>query len=529
MPIGLIIAAGFLVGEYIYHWLTRPPPPPPATEITVPLTEVGTPVPLVYGRIRVEKPILAYISTPPPPQYRSDFASYEYFIDVFMILGIPIQGGANRIYNVWVGDLLLTQLADLPAGRFLKDYVGSGNFESGGQITGATTTGVFVGDTVDQGWTSKGNIEFLNGNSTQKLVDPTTGVPSTAAGLYMTSTALLGDNAIFGDHDEPWNYGVGHLNPNVIPGYRGFLTAFHWSQRSDHAHWSLGLTPSMPAYSYEVGSYPSVGFFGIGPVGVDCNPVTVISDILTGGLGKLGLPLSYIDQASFIGAAVTLANENHGYSRAFDTRMTTADMLQEICLQIDGVLFEDAAAGTIKLKLIRADYDPATLPVISPDNCEELQNFAASGYTDVINRVVLTFTDRISNYKPGTATAFNQANAVGQDGQVNEMQVKCPGITSQVLANTVADRFLAAACRPLMKCRAVVNRSFLRLLPGSAVKLRWPEANISNIVFRVAGHSKGTLENGAIGLDLVQDYFYTHRGYPPVPTGFNLQQLITQS
>lgn len=34
----------------------------------------------------------------------------------------------------------------------------------------------------------------------------------------------------------------------------------------------------------------------------------------------------------------------------------------------------------------------------------------------------------------------------------------------------------------------------------------------SGVIMRVANVGRGTLENGAITLDLIQDYFYVHRG-----------------
>lgn len=516
MPIGLIIAIGFMAGEYIYNWLNRPPPPTPPNEVVIPLTTDGTPVPLLYGRCRVQSPILAYIGTP-LTQLLSDGVTFEVYIDVFMVLGIPFDSnGINKLFNFYAGDALATTFAD-SNGTHIQDYIGSGNYESGGNST-ATHTGAEVGVGVDVG----GAVEWLNGNPSQQLVDPTSGVPSTVAGLYMTtpSGTLLGTPFTI-NGNQVWNHGTGIVAPSQIPGYRNFLSVMHWGQGAgdargtgDAVHWCIGLQNSMAAYSYEVGAYP--GSSALGLVGVDCNPIDVIYDLLTGGFGKLGYDPSIIDSSSFTVAGLTLKAENHGFSRCFDQRTDAQTMLTEICQQIDAVLFQDPSTGTIKIKLIRADYDTASLPIINPDNCEELQNFAAGGWTDVVNRVVLTFTDRVSDYKPGTAIARSQANAVGQDGQVNEVQLSFPGITTQELADTVADRILVAASRPLMKLSAIVNRSFLRVLPGDAVKLNWPEANIANIVFRVAGGTRGTLESGAIKLDLVQDYFYTHRNLPPI-------------
>jgi hypothetical protein len=529
MPWALIISAAIMITEYVYNALNKPPPPPPERTVTIPLTTDGSPVPLLYGRIRVTQPILSFAGT---PVARFDDASqkYQYMLDMLFVLGIPFEGSPSKIFAAWAGDVRFVPLAIAEhRGSELNSQDGNGGFEGGLPFYGHRHLPANIG--IDQSvvsyWTTAGSVEFLNGNPSMQLVDPNDGTPKTQAGLMMTSTAWLGrpeiDDATRAT--EPWNYGVGHTDPFQVPGYRGYLSVWLWDFMSQ-SHWGVGETPQVSAYSYEVSSYPDGSALGL-VNGVDCNPIDVIYDLLTGSFGKLGLPLSYIDSASFTAAGLTLAAEKHGFSRAFDSRMTAHDMLSEVLLQIDGVLYEDPMSASMKIKLIRGDYDTATLPVIDPDNCLELQNFAVGGWTDVVNRVVLTYTDRTADYKPATSTAFNQANAVGQDGHVNEMQVSMLGITTQELANAVAIRVLSAVSRPLMKCRAIVNRSMLRVAPGDVVKLSWPEANVSNIVMRVADMGKGTLENGTISLDLIQDYFYTHRGYPAVPP-IDIRSLVTQ-
>jgi hypothetical protein len=52
-------------------------------------------------------------------------------------------------------------------------------------------------------------------------------------------------------------------------------------------------------------------------------------------------------------------------------------------------------------------------------------------------------------------------------------------------------------------------------VPGDVVSLSWPEYGISGVVMRVANVSRGTLANGAIKLDLLQDFFYVWRYQPP--------------
>ncbi len=71
-----------------------------------------------------------------------------------------------------------------------------------------------------------------------------------------------------------------------------------------------------------------------------------------------------------------------------------------------------------------------------------------------------------------------------------------------------------------MKFRALVDRSFVRVNPGDAIKVTWSGPDIAGLVFRVvAPPDRGTLENGTIALDLVQDAAYTYRQIAPLPPG----------
>jgi hypothetical protein len=84
----------------------------------------------------------------------------------------------------------------------------------------------------------------------------------------------------------------------------------------------------------------------------------------------------------------------------------------------------------------------------------------------------------------------------------------------------LVDRVLDVRCvlsRDGLPAALAFNRSFIDVLPGDAVMLTWPEASISNIAMRVVDVDHGTLENGAIVLGLIQDYYYANRLVPPSP------------
>lgn len=486
-----IAAALYMVGDFIYHRIqngdwpfpAQTPPNNPAQEITTPRTDPGAPYPLLYGRCRVKAPILAWTNTVSVFDGPGEGATspFVYAIDMHFVLGIPPAEGSILLHNVFTGERTLDlSIASPPTNAF-----GAPNYFAGG-FTQSTDDSRMVG----------GYYEVLEGRSDQLVVDGG-GVATTILGHQMLEAGVVAGQ---------------------IPSYRGFASVFlHDNPAADtmnleHGKWITGVAPQIQAYGFEISARPAG--LGSGPIGDDLNPVDVVYDIL---VEKLGISTAKLDMASLTAAASTLRDEAHGFSRSWEARTTAIDALQEILMQIDAVLFSNPTTGLISLKLIRPDYDPLAILGISPDNCIELQNFAGGSWTDVANKVTVTYTDRENGYQTNTAKAQNQGNAVGQDGQTSEVQLMMPGVCTRELAQAIAARELEARSRPIMKCRAKVYPMFLRVLPGDAVMLTWPRFGISRVVFRVAAVNRGTLENGAITLDLIQDYFYQWRRVRPAP------------
>ena len=90
------------------------------------------------------------------------------------------------------------------------------------------------------------------------------------------------------------------------------------------------------------------------------------------------------------------------------------------------------------------------------------------------------------------------------------------------MAARVAMRDLAAVSTPLAKVRLKVNRTAWNLVPGEVFKLEWPTLGIEGLVMRIAALVGGSLTDGAISIDAVEDVF----GLPaavytaPQPTGW---------
>ncbi len=469
---------GFIAGSYVYHrWFApKPPKPRPAASIEIPRTDEGAAYPLIYGTCRVRSPILAWAMTP----VAVGSGPWEYKMNFMMVIGIPFESAQIRLGRIWVDEDRLGPQSP----QWIK-------------VAGPTD---WIMDNTGGAWVSQqgyigGYVNVFDGNPSQLFVDPVTLVAQNSTAQRMINAGWDAD---------------------LIPSYRGYACVGHHGGASN---WDLGEDNIMGSYSYEICSQPPGYPWGSGFNGytsIDANPALVIQDLLTGSLGKLKLPASRIDAFTFDSARTKLWEEQHGYSRSIEDTTDTAQIIEEILEQIDGVLYEDPRDGRIKLKLVRADYDVAALPHITTSNCEGLQGFAAGGFEGVVNKIRIVFPNRDDVYRDGSATAHNMAVAAGQDGEVREVVLQMPGVCTQTLANQIAARELTARSRPIAKCKAVVDRSFYTVCPGDPVRVTWPEYGIDGRVFRVAAVDRGSLENGRITLDLIEDFFYVWRNvvYP---------------
>lgn len=476
-----LVAGGILVAEYIYHRVTDPGPPSPRDRIEGPQT-AGAAMPLFYGRCLIRNPVIAWYGNQTAVQRSSQpDGAFDYTIQIVFVLGIPFFDGLTYLQNIYMGDLKLGKIFPDDQASTLGNPNPSLLFADNSLAVGVDSPEL----------TSMLEAEFGDGNSAQ------TTVGSSTAGAI----ALSG------------------VDPTSIPGFRGFATLYAKIER---------YNPSLPALAVEVSSYPSLLALPSSPGTLtdDPNPVDVLYDLHVAPM-NLGMDPALIDLASWQAAAQTLKDEQHGYSRCWSDRPEAPSAIGDVLRQVDGAIDEDPSTGKLRLKLIRADFDPTAIPRITAENCERIENFAAGGWSEVVNKLRVIFTDAENGYREGSATADNQANAFGQDGLEHEMVLQFPGCNTQELADALAARELSARSRPIAKFRAIVDRSFWRTMAGDPIAVTWPEYNISGRIFRVAAVSRGTAEDNTMALDLIEDFFYTHRfettntnGLPVHPGGF---------
>jgi hypothetical protein len=334
------------------------------------------------------------------------------------------------------------------------------------------------------GYSRLGTLEILKGGPTQELVD-SAGDAQTYAGQHLLASGL---------------------SPDAIYGRRGVIAVMAFNDQSFPAYFLVGGTETIPAFSYEASSYRAHSWLQNSAhhrIGDDANPMCVAYDLMTGTLGKGAIPTSEIHEQSWAQCAATLYAEGHGMSGAFSQTRPLADHLFDLCRQIGGILYEDPSDGLIHATLIRPNSDVFALREINKSNCKSIVNFAIGSQRDQVSRVRVVYSSREHDYNDRDAVS-----SMSHLGEMAESQLSFPYCTTKRLAYILADRELAQRCRPVIKMRAIVDRSFYDVVPGQLVRVKWTAPDIADLVFRVARVDRGTLSDGQIGLDLILDTSY---------------------
>jgi hypothetical protein len=220
----------------------------------------------------------------------------------------------------------------------------------------------------------------------------------------------------------------------------------------------------------------------------------------------LGYAASEIDASSFQTAANTLASEQYGLSLLWEREQPLEEFIAEILRHIDGTLYVHPRTGKFVLKLARADYNVASLLVLDASNILELESFSRPSESELVNQITVRYRDR-STDKDAAITVHDLAALELAGGVVSSATVDYPGISNGSLASRVALGDLKQLSVPLAKATLIANRQASNLNIGDVFKFTWPELGVAQLVMRVVRVSYGTLTDGRVRIECVEDIF----------------------
>lgn len=300
----------------------------------------------------------------------------------------------------------------------------------------------------------------------------------------------------FGDATQGQNGYLSAHNGSPLPAFRGVL-GFVFRQVYLTAN-----NPYIKPVSMVVRRVPSAWNPSQALIGTGANPAHIVRECLTDSAWGMGYPESSIDDASFEAAAATLVTEAFGLSFLWTQQRQIRDFVQEVIDHVSGALTVSPSTGKFQLKLIRADYDVGTLPVMDEDTIVAVESYQRAGWGETINELTVVYT-RSDTWRDTTITLQDLASYQLQ-GPAAETR-RYPGITDDALAARVAMRDLTALSRPLARVTFMAVRDAWNLLPGDAFKFTWPDLGIVDMVLRVVTVDTGTITDPAIRVEAIED------------------------
>lgn len=284
------------------------------------------------------------------------------------------------------------------------------------------------------------------------------------------------------------------------PAYRGLATI-------TFKHFYIGMAPYLRPFWFQLSRRPMEGWWNGWanhfPWNGEAGAAQIILDVITSKQGGMGYPLWLVNEGSFQVAANTLWNEGFGLNLVWEDQMTCEQFIQHVLDHINGILRLDAD-GKYELKLLRRDYERASLGILDENNILEIKEFERISWGETINEVSVVFNGY--NGRPITVTMQNTANIAIQGAVVSTTR-RYPGISNAYIASVVAKRDVALLSAPLARLQLTTNRRMHRLREGDVIRVQYPPLGLQDVVFRVLKVDRGTHVSGAITFTMVEDYF----------------------
>ncbi|MCK2116538.1 phage tail protein [Pseudomonas juntendi] len=270
----------------------------------------------------------------------------------------------------------------------------------------------------------------------------------------------------------------------------------------------IGNSETPAKVSFVCSRFPKspAGNTGLEIVGDDANPAYVIYEFLTDQRFGASISKSLVDIATFESVAQVLLNEGYGVSGVVDSSKAALNIVDDLLKIINGNLVTDATTGRLKLKIVREDYDIATLPVVDSSNIKNLSNFNRGSLDTAVNEVKVKYLSIADGFTERTATAQNLGLRIHK-GDSDGVSYDTPSVSTAALAAKIAQREMRPLSVPLATCVVECNRSMFDAEMCDVVLLSWPPLAVENMVMRIMGVDLGSLEDSTIQLSLTQDVF----------------------
>jgi hypothetical protein len=344
-------------------------------------------------------------------------------------------------------------------------------------------------------------------------------------GVFGTINVAMGGSA------QPQNAHLASLLGPDVPAFRGVLSlifnSFNIGSNNPYLK-KLAIRIKRIKQGWSTGAawYPEKA-----DISGAMNGAHIIYQCLTDTEWGMGYPTSSIDDANFRIAADILYNEGFGLCLSWNTQAKIEDFVKDVNDHIGALVRADPATGKFQIKLIRDDYDVGSLVSFDENNSTRTE-FDRPNWGETTNEIVVKYTEMNSGLSK-VVSVQDLANVAIQNSVVSAPR-EYPGIVSDDVAARIAMRDLKTVSTPLAKIQLISNRRAVTIANGDAALFSDANLGIVDMPIRVLNVSYGTLLDGAIKIDAVEDIYglpntsyvepqpieWVDPSTPPVPVTF---------
>lgn len=242
--------------------------------------------------------------------------------------------------------------------------------------------------------------------------------------------------------------------------------------------------------------------------GLDLNPIHIIRECFTDPDWGMGYTDADIDADSFEGAADTIFLEGLGMSLLWDRQIELEKFVDEVKKHIDAAIYVSRTTGKFVVKLIRKDYNEATLLRLDETNIARIEEPRRASFGELVNSVTVNYWDSKTG-KDASLTVTDTA-LVQLQGAVINTTIQYPGFTNPRCATIAAQRDLKALSSPGLSCVVYADSTAEDLNIGDCFKLSWSRWGLVDVVMRVTGIAYGNGRSKQVRINCTQDSFDTN-------------------
>lgn len=516
---------------------------PEPSDLSISETKVGTPVPVVLGRTLVKSLMPIYYGDFSAKAYTETYAAHAKFPAWPMILqgllmwatapvtgktvdgtekphkhlstegetGPPTQEHGHG-HKEKIGPEILMMFAQwilmwLINGRNLKTTMQKGfKYYLGYQqlvcwsAPGMRLRVVYLGQ--NKVWEGDVSRESLNGQPFVIKIndDELFGGPDEGGGFSGELHVYLGGE---NQMPDPWMVQQMHADTvqeelrGLTPAYRPFVsivvpTAY------------VGKQATIPETWVELQYCPNG--LGLGQIDEDANPAELLHEIHVNSDWGLSESQELLDLDSLITVGQKLKTEKLGLAVPISQTGQARSIVDSICEHVNMVRYIDPRTGKLVYKLIRDDYDAATIPIINEKNCNSV-NYSRLDWYETISEISVSYTDRQANYEQSSISDNDPANIEINNGAKTTKSYDYSYFTNAENALWAVKRELRQQGYPLASVTIEGNRTLAAYRTGEVLCLNWPPYGITNMLIRITEIDIGDFIDGSVKIEAIEDVF----------------------